>query len=704
MAEAKPLSMVRNIGIMAHIDAGKTTTTERILFYTWVNHKIWEVHDGAATMDWMEQEQERGITITSATTACFWRDYHINIIDTPGHVDFTVEVERSLRVLDGAVALLDSSQQVEAQTENVRRQAEKYKVPRLIFCNKMDKMGADFWKCLESVAQKFGDGGVAIQIPNWQAWEFEGVVDLIVMKYYTFEGNMWITQIEHDIPANLLEKANEYREKMLDRISMYSDELAEKFLMWEDISVELIRSAIRAWVSTSKLFPIMCGTALWNKWVQLVLDAVTYYLPSPLDKWEIIWHDPDDDTVQINRKISDSEPATAVAFKILNDPFVGTLTYVRVYSWVIKSGDKLLNTATWQEERVGRLLLMHANKREEISEIHAWHICAFLWFKNTKTGNTLCDPKHEIALEKMVFMEPVINLAIEPASKKDAEKMWLWLSKLAYEDPTLRYWTDEETNQTIIAGMGELHLEIIVDRLKREHKVEVNTGKPQVSYREAIFWSAEWEGKFLRQSWGRWQYGHCRLKIEPRTDPEWKKNFKFIDSVVWGSIPKDFIPAIMKWSEEMTKKWVLAGYPIIDIAVTVFDGSYHEVDSSEVAFKVASYMAFKAAFAKASPALLEPIMEVDITVPTEYVGDIMGDISSRRGLIEWQDQQWVATVVHSKVPLSEMFWYTTSLRSMTAGRWASTMKFSNYEKIPNSIAEKIINERKWKVRWLWDEE
>lgn len=689
---------------MAHIDAGKTTTTERILFYTGVNHKIWEVHDGAATMDWMEQEQERGITITSATTVCFRKDHHINIIDTPWHVDFTVEVERSLRVLDGAVALLDSSQQVEAQTETVWRQAEKYKVPRMIFCNKMDKMGADFRKCLESIAKKFGDWWVAIQIPNGQAGSFEGVVDLITMKYYTFEGNMGVTQVEHEIPAHLVDTANEYREKMIDKVSMYNDELAEKFLMWEDMPVDLIRSAIRSGVATGKLYPIMCGTALGNKWVQLVLDAVTYYLPSPTDKWELIWHDPDDDNVEIKRLPNDDQPATAVAFKILNDPFVGTLTYVRVYSGVIKSGDRLINTATGQEERVGRLLLMHANKREEISEIHAGHICAFLWFKNTRTGNTLCDPKYPVALEKMEFMEPVINLAIEPASKKDSEKMGLWLGKLAYEDPTLRYWTDEETGQTIIAGMGELHLEIIVDRLKREHKVEVNTGKPQVSYREAIFWSAEGEGKFLRQSWGRWQYGHCRLKLEPRTDPDGKKNMKFTDAVVGGAIPKDYIPAISKWSEEMMKKWVLAGYPIIDVAVTVFDGSYHEVDSSEVAFKVATYMAFKAAFAKASPALLEPIMEVDITIPTEYVGDIMGDISSRRGIIEWQDQQWMATVVHAKVPLSEMFGYTTTLRSMTAGRWSSTMKFSNYEKIPNSIAEKIITERKGKVKWLGDDE
>lgn len=698
-----PLKMVRNIGIMAHIDAGKTTTTERVLFYTGVNHKIGEVHDGAATMDWMEQEKERGITITSATTVCFWNKHHINIIDTPGHVDFTVEVERSLRVLDGAVALIDSSQWAEPQTETVWRQADKYHVPRLIFCNKMDKLGANFYDSVESINHKLSSKTVVMQLPNGMAGDFAGIVDLVKMKYYTFEGNMGITVKEHDIPEEMMEKAKQYREKLIDTVSSFDDDLAMAYLDGQEISVDMIKKAVRNGVINNGLYPIFCGSALGNKWVQLMLDAVIDYLPSPLDRWDIIWTDPDDDTKEIKRTASDSEPATAVAFKILNDPFVGTLTYVRVYSGVIKTWDKLLNTVTGQEERVGRLLLMHSNKREEISEIHAGHIGAFLGFKDTKTGNTLCDPKHEIVLEKMEFMEPVISVAIEPASKADAEKLGIGLNKLGGEDPTFRYFTDEETGQTIIAGMWELHLEIMIDRLKREHKVVVNSGKPQVSYREAITSKAEAEGKYVKQSWGRGMYGHVVLDIEPYEDPEGKSNFKFTDAIVGGVIPKEYMPAISKATEEMMKMGPLAGYPVLNMHVTVKHGSYHEVDSSEVAFKLATYKGFKEAFMKANPMLLEPIMDVEVVCPQDYMGDVIGDLSSRRGMIEWQDQRGNAIAIIAKVPLSEMFGYTTTLRSITQGRGTSTMKFALYEKVPNNLAEKIIAERKGK-KLLGDEE
>ena len=698
-----PVKMVRNIGIMAHIDAGKTTTTERVLFYTGVNHKIGEVHDGAATMDWMEQEKERGITITSATTVCFWKDFHINIIDTPGHVDFTVEVERSLRVLDGAVALIDSSQGAEPQTETVWRQADKYKVPRLIFCNKMDKLGANFFESVESINQKLSHDTVVMQFPNGEAGDFAGIVDLVKMKYYTFTGQMGITVNEGEIPAELVEKANQLREKMIDTVSSFDDDLAMAYLEGETVNEEMIKKAVRAGVIANKLYPIFCGSALGNKGVQLMLDAVTDYLPCPTDRGEIIGTDPDDDTKEIKRTADDNQPSTAVAFKILNDPFVGTLTYVRVYSGVIKTGDKLLNTVTGQEERVGRLLLMHSNKREEVSEIHAGHIGAFLGFKDTKTGNTLCDPKHPIVLEKMEFMEPVISVAIEPASKADAEKLGLGLNKLGGEDPTFKYHTDEETGQTIIGGMGELHLEIMIDRLKREHKVVVNSGKPQVSYREAITTKAGADAKYLKQSGGRGMYGHVVLDIEPFIDPEGKQFFKFTDEVVGGVIPKEYIPAIQKASEEMMKTGPLAGYPVLSLHVTVKHGSYHEVDSSELAFKLATYKGIKEAFMKAGPMILEPIMDVEIVCPQEYMGDIIGDISSRRGMIEGQDQRGNAVAILCKVPLSEMFGYTTTLRSITQGRGTSTMKFALYEKVPNSLSEKIIAERKGK-KGLADDE
>ena len=689
----KELRLVRNIGIMAHIDAGKTTTTERVLFYTGRKHKIGEVHEGAAEMDWMEQEKERWITITSAATTCFWWDYHINIIDTPGHVDFTVEVERSLRVLDGAVALLDGSQWVEPQTETVWRQADKYHVPRIILVNKMDKLGADFYMSVDSIKERITDKGVVMQLPIGQADEFSGIIDLMKMKMYTFSGDHELVVTENEIPADMQAKAESYREEMIDKVSMFNDELAEKFLGGEEISIALIKKAIRTGVVANALYPIFCGSALGNKGVQLVLDAVVDYLPSPLDRWAMKWHDVDDDDKLIERLPDDKQPVSAIAFKILTDPFVGTLTYVRVYSGVIKSWDFLLNPITGQKERVGRLLLMHSNKREEISEIHAWHICAFLGLKDTRTWNTLCDQENPIILEKMTFPQPVIDIAIEPKSKADQERMWLALSKLAYEDPSFRYYTDTESNQTIIAGMGELHLEIIVDRLKREHKVEVNTGKPQVAYRETITKTAEWEWVFKKQSWGRGQYGHVLLKLE-RTE----KEYEFEDQVTGGRIPKEFIPAIDKGAKETVAQGILAGFPIINVKVAPYDGSYHDVDSSEVAFKVATYKAVKDAFMKAGPVILEPIMDVEVVTPEEYVGTVMGDLSGRRGMIQGQDKRGNGAVVRARVPLSEMFGYTTDLRSNTQGRAQSTMTFSTYEKVPEGVAKKIIEERSGKIK------
>ncbi|MFA5748412.1 MAG: elongation factor G [Candidatus Absconditabacterales bacterium] len=696
MAERKSLDKVRNIGIMAHIDAGKTTATERVLFYTGKKHKIGEVHDGAAEMDWMEQEKERGITITSAATTCFWKDYHINIIDTPGHVDFTVEVERSLRVLDGAVALLDSSQGVEPQTETVRRQADKYGVPRIIFINKMDKLGADFYMSVESIQSRITDKGVVIQLPVGQADEFTAIIDILTQKMYTFEGDKGIETIEHEVPENMKQKVEEYREMLMDKISMFDDELAEKFLAGEDINIELVKKAIRQGTKTNQLYPILCGSALGNKGVQLMLDAVIDYLPCPLDRGAMKGLDPDDETKIIERMPSDDEPVSAIAFKIMTDPFVGTLTYVRVYSGVIKSGDALLNPLTRQKERVGRLLLMHANKREEISEVHAGHICAFLGLKDTRTGHTLCDIKHPILLEKMTFPEPVIHIAIEPKSKADQERMGISLSKLAYEDPSFKYHSDPESNQTIIGGMGELHLEIIVDRLKREHKVEVNTGKPQVAYRETITQSANGEGVFKRQTGGRGQYGHVLLRLDKIEG----KDYEFNDEVTGGVIPKEFIPAIDKGAKETIAQGILAGYPIINVRVSPYDGSYHDVDSSEISFKVATYRAVKDAFMKANPVLLEPIMDVEIVTPEDYVGDVMGDLSSRRGMIQGQDKRGNAAVIKCRVPLAEMFGYATDLRSNTQGRANYTMQFASYEKVPEGVSKKIIEERSGKVKKL----
>jgi len=689
MAEKKTLDKVRNVGIIAHIDAGKTTTTERILYYTGKKHKIWEVHDGAAEMDWMEQEQERGITITSAATTCFWKDCQVNIIDTPWHVDFTVEVERSLRVLDGAVTVFSSSDGVQPQTETVWRQADKYAVPRMCFVNKIDKIWANFDMCVDSIQTRLSDKAVAIQLPYWESSDFKGIVDLVSMKYYTFEWNNWEQQIEHDIPEDIMDKTNSMRETMLDALSLFDDDLAEKFLWWEDISPEEIRKAMRTGVISNELYPVLVGSALKNAWVQLLLDASTDFLPSPLDIGAVEGTDPDDETKKMKREPSESEPVSALAFKIMTDPYVGTLTFVRVYSGVIKSWDHLLNSVTGQKERIWRLMLMHSNKREEVSEIGAGHIAAFLWFKDTRTGNTLCDIKNQIVLERMEFPEPVISLAVEPAAKKDQEKLWLGLSKLSYEDPSFKYYSDEETNQTIIAGMWELHLEIIVDRLKREYGVEVTTGKPQVAYRETITQDAKWEWTFKRQTGGRGQFGHVLLRLELLED----EDYEFVSEIKWWVIPNEFIPAINKGAKETMASGILAGYPIIKTRVVPYDGSFHDVDSSEIAFKIATFKAYKDAFQKANPVILEPIMDVEVVTPEDYVGDVMWDLSSRRGMIQGQEQRGNATVIAAKVPLSQMFGYATDLRSNTQWRASYTMQFASYEKVPDSVSKDIIKER-----------
>ncbi len=707
MTEKKPLDKVRNVGIIAHIDAWKTTATERILYYTGKKHKIGEVHDGAAEMDWMEQEQERGITITSAATTCFWKDSQINIIDTPGHVDFTVEVERSLRVLDGAVTIFSSSDGVQPQTETVRRQADKYHVPRMCFVNKIDKIGANFDMCVESIQSRLSEKAVAIQFPYGESSDFKGIIDLVTMKYYTFEWDNGEKQVEHEIPEELMNEANTKRETMLDALSLFDDELADKFLEGEEISVDLVNKAMRKGVVSNDLYPVLVWSALKNAGIQLMLDACVNYLPSPLDIGAVQGTDPDDETKILKREPSESEPVSALAFKIMTDPYVGTLTFVRIYSGVIKSGDFVLNTITGQKERIGRLMLMHSNKREEISEIGAGHIAAFLWFKDTRTGNTLCDPKHPIVLEKMEFPEPVISLAVEPASKKDQEKLWLALSKLSYEDPSFKYYSDEESNQTIIAGMGELHLEIIIDRLKREYNVEVTTGKPQVAYRETITTNAEGEGTFKRQTGGRGQFGHVLLRLEKIEDVEGEetKNYEFVSEIKWWVIPNEFIPAIDKGAKETMASGILAWYPIIKTRVVAYDGSYHDVDSSEIAFKIATFKAYKDAFQKANPVILEPIMDVEVVTPEDYVGDVMGDLSSRRGMIQGQEQRGKATVVSAKVPLSEMFGYATDLRSNTQWRASYTMQFGNYEKVPENLAKEIIKERveAGKVRAMDDE-
>lgn len=686
-----PLDKVRNIGIIAHIDAGKTTATERFLYYTGRKHKIGETHDWESEMDWMSQEKDRGITITSATTVCFWNDYHINIIDTPGHVDFTVEVERALRVLDWGVAIFDGSQWVEPQSETVWRQAERYNVPRLAFVNKMDKMGADFKMSLDTIYEKLTDKAVPIQISWWAAENYIWVIDLIKRKAYTFEGEQGTEVVEHEVPEEYKEELESYRDQMLDKISMFDDDLAEKYLSGDDIEEELIHKTIRKGVLENELYPVLCGSALKNSWVQLLLNAVTEYLPSPVERENVVWKNPttwEEET----RECSMEAPVSALAFKVINDPYVWTLTYARVYSGNIKSWDTLFNPISGKKERIWRLLLMHSNKREEITEIHAGHICAFLWLKETNTGHTICDSKKPIILEEMQFPDPVISIAIEPVAKKDQEKMWVGLSKLWREDPSFKYNTDEETGQTIISWMGELHLEIIVDRLKKEFKVDVNTWQPQVAYREAITTTSEWEGKFIKQTWGRWQYWHVLLRLEPLPQDS-EEHYEFSDEITWGTIPKDFISSIDKGAKETMTTGILAGYPIINVKVAVFDGSYHEVDSSEVAFKVATQKAFENAFNKANPILMEPIMKVDVVTPEEYMWDVMWDLSSRRGRVEGQDQNRNAVTIQAKVPLAEMFGYATTLRSITQGRASYIMQIAGYEKIPDQIAKEIIESR-----------
>ena len=684
MAREYSLENTRNLGIMAHIDAGKTTCTERVLFHTGKIHKIGETHDGESQMDWMEQEQERGITITSAATTAFWKGHRFNIIDTPGHVDFTVEVSRSLRVLDGAVALLDSQAGVEPQTETVWRQATEFKVPRMIFCNKMDKMGADFEYSLSTIDSRLGVNAKPIEWPIGAESEFNGIIDLVTMTAYHYDGKQEENPEVIDIPADLVDIANEKRNELIEAVAEFDDELMEKYLGDEEISIDLIKRAIRKGTLAVEFFPVLCGTALGNIGVKLLLDAVVDYLPSPLDIESIKGTDKDGNEVE--RHPSDSEPFSALAFKVMTDPYVGRLTFFRVYSGHLSSGSYTLNATKGTKERIGRLLLMHANNRTEITDVYAGDIAAAVGLKNTTTGDTLCDEKHPVILESMEFPEPVIELAVEPKSKGDQDKMGIALQKLSEEDPTFRASTNHETGQTIIAGMGELHLDIIVDRMKREFGVEANIGQPQVSYRETITQAAECEGKYIKQSGGRGQYGHVWIKFEPNPD----KGYEFVDAVVGGVVPREYIPVTDKGLQDAMKTGVLAGYPMVDVKATLFDGSYHDVDSSEMAYKVAASLALKEAGKKCDPVILEPIMAVEVTAPSEYLGSVMGDISSRRGMIEGQEERGNAVLVQASVPLSEMFGYVTDLRSFTQGRGNYTMQFDRYEPVPKSIAESII--------------
>ena len=684
MAREFSLEHTRNIGIMAHIDAGKTTTTERVLYYTGKIHKIGETHEGASQMDWMAQEQERGITITSAATTAFWNGYRINIIDTPGHVDFTVEVERSLRVLDGAVTVLDSKAGVEPQTETVWRQATTYGVPRIVFSNKMDATGADFIMSLESIGKRLGANAVAIQLPIGAEDTFEGVIDLVEMRAIYFEGENGEEVVYREIPEEYKAQAEEYRNKLLDAAASYDDDLMMKVLEEEEVTVEELKAAIRKGTLAVELFPVLCGSAYKDKGVQPMLDAVIDYLPAPTDIPSI--KGTDEDGNEVARHASDSEPFAALAFKVMTDPFVGKLTFFRVYSGIASSGSYVLNSTKDVKERLGRILQMHANKRTEIDTVYAGDIAAAVGFKNTTTGDTLCDENNFVILESMEFPEPVINVAIEPKTKNDQDKLGIALAKLAEEDPTFKTWTDEDTGDTIIAGMGELHLDIIVDRLKREFKVEANVGAPQVSYRETIKKAADVEGKFIRQSGGRGQYGHVWIKFEPNEG----KGFEFVDAVVGGAVPREYIGSVKSGLEDALKNGIIAGFPVLDIKATLFDGSYHDVDSSEMAYKVAASMALKNAGKVCQPVILEPIMSVEVTAPAEYLGSVMGDVSSRRGRMEGQDERGNAIVVQAMVPLANMFGYATDLRSFTQGRGNYVMQFDHYEEVPKSISEEII--------------
>ncbi len=694
MARKTQIERYRNIGIMAHIDAGKTTTTERVLFYTGISHKIGEVHDGAATMDWMEQEQERGITITSAATTCFWSgmdqqfpEHRINIIDTPGHVDFTIEVERSLRVLDGACAVFCAVGGVEPQSETVWRQASKYNVPRLAFVNKMDRAGADFLRVVEQIKDRLGSNPVPVQLPIGAEDNFKGVVDLIRMKaIYWNEEDRGVTYDARDIPEDMLADAKEWREKMVEDAAEASEELMEKYLEDGDLSEEDIKKGLRIQTLKNEVVPCLCGSAFKNKGVQAMLDAVIDFMPSPVDVPAIKGVLDDKDDSEGERHSSDDEPFAALAFKIATDPFVGTLTFFRVYSGVLKSGDSVFNSVKGKKERVGRIVQMHSNSREEIKEVLAGDIAAAVGLKDVTTGDTLCDLKDRIILERMEFPEPVISIAIEPRTKPDQEKMGVALSKLAQEDPSFRVHTDEESGQTIISGMGELHLEIIVDRMKREFSVEANIGKPQVAYRETIRKTVEQEGKFVRQSGGRGQYGHVWLKIEPK---EAGTGYEFVNEIVGGVVPREYIPAVDKGIQEQLQNGVIAGFPVVDVKVTLFDGSYHDVDSNEMAFKIAGSMGFREGALKASPVLLEPIMQVEVVTPEDYMGDVMGDLNRRRGIMQGMDDAPAGKIVRAEVPLGEMFGYATDLRSATQGRAVYSMEFAKYSEAPNNISETI---------------
>ena len=684
MAREHDLRNTRNLGIMAHIDAGKTTCTERILFHTGKIHKIGETHDGESQMDWMEQEQERGITITSAATTAYWKGHRLNIIDTPGHVDFTVEVSRSLRVLDGAVALLDAQAGVEPQTETVWRQATEFKVPRLIFANKMDKMGANFEFSLKTIKDRLGVNAKPIEWPIGAENDFFGIIDLVTRTAYHYDRKEDENPTIIDIPEDMKDLVEEKRNELIEAVAEFDDSLMEKYLADEEITVEELKAAIRKGTLAVEFFPVLCGTALGNTGVKLLLDAIVDYLPSPLDIESI--KGIDEDGNEVYRHPKDSEPFAALAFKVMTDPFVGRLTFFRVYSGHLSSGSYTLNSTKGIKERIGRLLLMHANNRTEITDVYTGDIAAAVGLKNTTTGDTLCDEKHEVILESMVFPEPVIQLAVEPKSKADQDKMGVALQKLAEEDPTFRATTDTETGQTIIAGMGELHLDIIVDRMRREFNVEANVGKPQVSYRETITQAGECEGKYIKQSGGRGQYGHVWIKFEPNPD----KGYEFVDEVVGGTVPREYIPVTDKGLQDAMKTGILAGYPLIDVKATLFDGSYHEVDSSDMAFKIAASMALKEAKNKCKPVILEPIMKVQVVVPEEYLGTVMGDITSRRGRPLGQESRGNALAINAMVPLAEMFGYATSLRSNTQGRGNYTMEFDHYEEVPRNIAEEII--------------
>lgn len=689
MARQVSLELTRNIGIMAHIDAGKTTTTERILFYTGINHKMGETHDGSATMDWMAQEQERGITITSAATTCFWKNHRINIIDTPGHVDFTVEVERSLRVLDGSVTVFCAKGGVEPQSETVWRQADQYKVPRMAYINKMDIMGADFYRVVNMMKERLKTNAVPIQLPIGAEDTFKGIVDLVEMKAYIYYDDIGKDIRCEDIPADMMDKAQEYHDALVEAVAEQDDELLEKYFSGEPLTIEEIKSCIRKATIANRMVPVTCGTSYRNKGVQKLLDAVVDYMPAPTDIPSIKGINPDTQE-EIERHSSDSEPFAALAFKIATDPFVGKLCFFRVYSGTVNAGSSVYNSNKDNNERLGRILQMHSNHRQDIETVYAGDIAAAVGLKNTTTGDTLCDEKHPVILESMEFPEPVIRVAIEPRTKAGQEKMGIALSKLAEEDPTFKNYTDEETGQTIIAGMGELHLEIIVDRLLREFKVEANVGAPQVAYKETIRKSAEIDHKYARQSGGRGQYGHVKIRIEPN---ETGKGYEFVNAVVGGVIPKEYIPAVDQGIQGAMLSGVVAGYNVVDVKVTLFDGSYHEVDSSEMAFKIAGSMAFKEAMRRADPVLLEPIMRVVVTVPEEYMGDVIGDLNSRRGMIQGMEAVSGAQQITAMVPLSEMFGYATDMRSRTQGRGQYSMEPSHYSELPKSVAENIISKR-----------